>query len=270
MNGRHGVIRFVELIRLPEIILGQTRKYRCQGLGVCRIRRNTSSAGRAVFRSRPSVLSRSARIAFVFSSNSSLSPGRVGCVDISVPLPYLLSSRTHRESSGQNRGSRRRFTYVTPSGMSSRSAHIPKAANSRTDLGRRCDCSPGTSISTLVPSVSFTSSSGLKTPSSNLAAMVVMFVFAIPKIPGWPTAKEPAAPRDSYAGKILYRPSLRFRTPTVRLGTGAKRSSAGHEDLVDKDRLTPSRLSRPEELKDAKGGGAFIWSRLRDNGGSRG
>ena len=43
------------------------------------------------------------------------------------------------------------------------SAHIPKAANSRTDLGLRRACS-ATCTSTLAPSVSFTSSSGLKTP----------------------------------------------------------------------------------------------------------
>src|ERR1039458_10269318 len=62
--------------------------------------------------------------------------------------------------------------------MSPRSAHIPKAANSRTDFGRRRGCS-ATCTSTLVPSVSFTSSSGLKTPSSYLAAIVMTFALAI-------------------------------------------------------------------------------------------
>src|ERR1017187_7627423 len=61
--------------------------------------------------------------------------------------------------------------------MSSRSAHIPKAANSRTDFGRLRGCA-ATCTSTLVPSVSFTSSSGLKTPSSYLAAIVMTFALA--------------------------------------------------------------------------------------------
>ena len=71
-----------------------------------------------------------------------------------------------------------RSSYVTPSGMSSRSAHIPKAANSRRDFGRPRGCS-ATCTSTLVPSVSLTSSSGLKTPSSYLAAMVTTFALPI-------------------------------------------------------------------------------------------
>src|ERR1035438_3239501 len=57
--------------------------------------------------------------------------------------------------------------------MSSRSAHMPKAPNSRTDLRRfGAGCSM-TRTWTKVPSARFTSSSGLKTPSSYLAAIVI-------------------------------------------------------------------------------------------------
>lgn len=66
-----------------------------------------------------------------------------------------------------------RSSYVTPSGMSSRSAHIPNVGQSRMDFDRFGTDYPGTCTSTLVPSVSFTASSGLKTPFSYFAGIVM-------------------------------------------------------------------------------------------------
>src|ERR1041385_6196837 len=67
--------------------------------------------------------------------------------------------------------------YSTLSPISARSFHMPKNAKSPTgrDLPLRRSAYEGTCTSTMVPSLTVTSSRGLKTPSSYFAVIVIWF-----------------------------------------------------------------------------------------------
>jgi hypothetical protein len=58
-HGKRRVVRVVEKVSLFEVLFRKWSEGRCQDLGFCRMRQNTSSAGLAFFRSFSSVFSRS-------------------------------------------------------------------------------------------------------------------------------------------------------------------------------------------------------------------
>src|ERR1017187_8060267 len=112
-------------------------------------------------------------IRYAIGSRERLEPGFPQAVHVRNAVGDVLAVGPHSESG--------KLTYgFWPTARLLGDVHL--------DPGARRGCS-ATCTSTLVPSVSFTSSSGLKTPSSYLAAMVMTFALAILRIPGWPPGR---------------------------------------------------------------------------------
>ena len=71
------------------------------------------------------------------SNRFSYRPVKIAPIATAIKHDVSINEVRHLSAIYERGVSRRRLTYVIPSGMSSRSDHIPKAANSRTDFGRR-------------------------------------------------------------------------------------------------------------------------------------